>query len=68
VEDQELPAANRDAMRLITIEFPGYKAPEHYATAAQQRQQSRQVQLYASSIQHVFLGNYYSENMDVTKR
>lgn len=68
VQDQELPAANRDAMRLITIEFPGYKAPEHYTTTSQQQQHSRQVQLYASSIQHVFLGNYYSENMDVTKR
>lgn len=68
VEDHELPAANRDAMRLITIEFPGYKAPEHYTTSAQQQQCSRQVQLYASSIFHVFLGNYYSENMNVTKR
>lgn len=68
VEDHEFPASNRDAMRLITIEFPGYKASEHYATSAQQQHCSRQVALYASSILHVFLGNYYSENISVTKR
>jgi hypothetical protein len=55
VQDDEFPAANRDAITLITIEFPGYKAPKHYATVAQQQQCSRQVQLYASSVLHVFL-------------
>lgn len=68
VDDPEFPAANRDAIRLITIEFPGYKAPMHHATPSQQEQCSRQVQLFASAIHEVFLGEVYAINSAVTKR
>ena len=49
-------------MRIITIEFPGYKAPKHYADEKQQQFCRRQVELYASAIVDIFLGEYYAEN------
>lgn len=68
VNDDDFPEANRAAMRLITIEFPGYKSPEHYSTVYQQQHKEKLVKLYASSILDVFLAKNYSENIDVTKR
>ncbi|MGB8191759.1 MAG: hypothetical protein WCF67_07570 [Chitinophagaceae bacterium] len=65
VEDDVYPAGNREAIRLITMEFPGYKAPMHYADPMQQQHFGKQVKLYASSIFQVFLGDQYAE--DVTK-
>jgi hypothetical protein len=56
VEDTSYPAANRDAIRLITIEFPGYKAPLHYTDAAQQQHCAKNVGAFASAIRNVFLG------------
>lgn len=63
IENEEDTAANRPAMRIITIEFPGYKAPKHYADPKQQQICSRQVELYASAIMDIFLGDYYAENL-----
>ena len=54
---------NRPAMRIVTIEFPGYKAPAHYADDKQQQFCARQVSLYAESILNIFLGEHYVENL-----
>ncbi|HEV8503881.1 MAG TPA: hypothetical protein VGQ53_00725 [Chitinophagaceae bacterium] len=52
------PSMNRDAMRIITIEFPGYKRPGDYKNSKHQKWIREQVQLYASSIGNIFLGQY----------
>jgi len=62
VEDTTNSASNRPAMRLITIEFPGYKAPADYTDEAQQLHYAKQVDLYAAAIVHIFLGQHYPEN------
>ena len=54
---------NRPAMRIITIEFPGYKAPAHYADDKQRQFSSQQVSVYAEAILNVFLGDHYVENL-----
>ena len=61
IEDTANPEYNRPAIRLITVEFPGYKRPIDYETIEQQNYYQQQVQLYAASIKTIFLGNYYSE-------
>lgn len=48
-------AYNRPAIRLITVEFPGYRTPLHYQTADKQLYYQKQVRLYASSLAEVFL-------------
>ena len=55
------PALNRDAMRILTIEFPGYKRPFDYADPKQQNYFRQQLQLYTSAIEDVFLQDYYVE-------
>ena len=57
VEDPADPAHNRDAITLITVEFPGYKRPQDYATEKEQKNCRRQVQLFASAISEIFLGD-----------
>ena len=49
---------NRDAMRIITIEFPGYKRPGDYKNSKDQMWIREQVQLYAFSIAKIFLGEH----------
>ena len=63
IENAADTTANRAAMRIITIEFPGYKAPAHYADDKQRQFSARQVTLYAESILNVFLGEHYVENL-----
>jgi hypothetical protein len=53
--------ANRDAIRVLTMEFPGYKRPQDYAPA-QQPYYKKQVQLYATAIQTVFLESQFVED------
>jgi hypothetical protein len=55
VEDKDFPFYNRDAITLITMEFPGYKRPQDYALEKDQKYNQRQVKLYASSIKKIFL-------------
>ena len=52
---------NRNAMRILTIEFPGYKRPVDYNDIRQQDYFRKQVQLYASSIETIFLKEYFVE-------
>jgi hypothetical protein len=67
IEDSVNPTNNRDAIRLITMEFPGYKRPVDYNTIAQQNYYQRQVQLYAAAVKTIFLENYYTEE-EMTNR
>jgi hypothetical protein len=62
VTDDVDPSKNRDAMRIITMEYPGCKRPADYKNPAEQLFQQRQVEIYASSIRLIFLGNYYVED------
>ncbi|MCC7400371.1 MAG: hypothetical protein IT214_02705 [Chitinophagaceae bacterium] len=55
------PAYNRKAMRILTIEFPGYKRPVDYKTASQQKHIRKLLKLYASSIENIFLEKYLVE-------
>jgi hypothetical protein len=61
VEDNFNPVNNRAAIRLLTVEFPGYKRPVDYKTITQQNYYQHQVQLFASTIKTIFLGNHYTE-------
>jgi len=61
VEDMAHPGYNRDAMRILTMEFPGYKRPEDYTYITDQKYIETIVNLYAASIQNVFLQKYFEE-------
>ena len=52
---------NRAAMRIITMEFPGYKRSHDYKNKKQQNYFMQQVQLYASSIEMIFLREFFVE-------
>ena len=51
----------RDAMRILTIEFPGSKRPVDYISKKDQNFYQRQVELYAAAIHEVFLQDYCTE-------
>lgn len=61
ISDAKDPMRNRNAMRILTIEFPGYKRPSDYSDIKQQDYFKKQVQLYASSIESIFLKEYFVE-------
>jgi hypothetical protein len=48
-------------MRILTIEFPGYKRPGDYSDPQQESYFAQQVDLYASSIAKIFLQEYFVE-------
>lgn len=52
---------NRPAIRLITMEFPGYKRPGDYTDPLVQQQSRTNVELFAGSIRKVFLEDYFGE-------
>lgn len=53
---------NRDAMRVITLEFPGARRSQDYPPGAQRISVQNQVNSFAQSILSVFLQNYYVED------
>jgi hypothetical protein len=55
------PAYNRDAIRILTMEFPGYKRSSDYATANEQTVIAKLTEVYAASIQMIFLEKYFEE-------
>ena len=55
IEDTEHPENNRDAIQLITAEFPGSKRPVDYSPKTQRDYMEMQIALYAGSIVHIFL-------------
>ena len=52
---------NRDAMRILTIEFPGSKRPVDYQLKNDQDYYQKLVELYASSLYDVFLQRFFVE-------
>lgn len=62
IANEEDPSKNREAMRILTIEYPGYKRPADYKTEAQQLFQQKQTELFAVAIETIFLGKYFTEN------
>lgn len=55
VEDELNPANNRNAITIITMEFPGYRRSIDYITEKERKACRRQVVLFASAIQNIFL-------------
>jgi hypothetical protein len=49
-------------MRLITIEFPGYKRPTDYPSPTEKKKMAREVALYAEAIVNIFLTNIEEED------
>jgi hypothetical protein len=61
VDDSDNAVYNRPAIRLITMEFTGYKRPADYDQPAVQQHYRKQVELYAEAIREVFLARNYEE-------
>ena len=61
VSDAKDPLLNREAMRILTIEFPGYKRPVDYRDVKQKNYFNRQVEVYALAIEKIFLREYFVE-------
>lgn len=53
----------RPAIRLITVEFPGYKKSAEYKTTVEQQKWSRQTDIYAAAIINYFLEDFCVETM-----
>jgi hypothetical protein len=51
----------RDAIRMFTIEFPGYKKPSEYKLRDDREWYGKQVDLYSSAIRNYFLQDYFVE-------
>ncbi|MGZ8550624.1 MAG: M14 family zinc carboxypeptidase [Chitinophagaceae bacterium] len=66
VHDEEDPSKNRDAIRIITMEFPGSKRPVDHKKELQAFYQ-RQVEVYAAALRSVFLGDYFTETFSPAK-
>jgi len=52
---------NRDAIRILTIEFPGSRRPVDYRLKKDRDYYQKLVELYASGINRVFLQEYFIE-------
>jgi hypothetical protein len=61
------PILNREAMRILTIEFPGYKRPGDYKNVNQRDYFNKQVEVYASAIEKIFLREYLVEEVELDK-
>jgi hypothetical protein len=66
ITNEIIKEKNRDAMRILTIEYPGYKRPVDYETKSQQLFHHRQVGLYAEAVDKYFLGSFYTEAESVS--
>ena len=62
VMDETHPTKNRDAIRLITVEFPGSKRPVDYLYPHQQYYCQQQIERYAAALKAIFLGEYFVED------
>jgi hypothetical protein len=60
VVDREDPNKTRDAIRIITMEFPGSKRPVDYKKELQSFYQ-QQVEIYATALRTIFLGDHFTE-------
>jgi hypothetical protein len=53
---------SRDAIRILTMEYPGCLRPIDYKNKTDRLFQQNQIGLYASAIMNVFLGNFFTED------
>jgi hypothetical protein len=60
VRDEMDPSRNREAIRILTMEFPGSKRPIDHKPSVQAFYH-KQVHLYATALKTIFLGNYFIE-------
>ena len=60
VFDEKDPSRNRNAIRILTVEFPGSKRPVDHKKELQAFY-TNQVQVYAAALKTIFLGNYFVE-------
>ncbi len=60
VFDEKDPSRNRNAIRILTVEFPGSKRPADHKKELQAFY-TKQVRLYADALKTIFLGNYFVE-------
>lgn len=58
----EKDSVSRNAIRLITVEFPGYKNSSSYSDEEQKNNCLSNVQLYSMAIVKIFLGKTCEEN------
>jgi hypothetical protein len=56
---------SRPAMRILTMEFPGYQRSSEYAGVSERKWYHQQVNLYASAIYHYFLQAFCIEQETV---
>lgn len=63
VKDTTDPVNNRDAIRIITIEFPGNKRPQDYSSYKQQQYCRQQVSRFAAAIHNIFLQEFFIETI-----
>lgn len=61
VVDAGDPTKSRDAMRILTMEFPASKRPSDYTLKNEQAFYQRQVELYAAALKNIFLKEYFVE-------
>jgi hypothetical protein len=64
IKDSVHPSRDRDAIRIITIEFPGSRRPEDLAIPPQREYCKKQIHLFAAAIHHIFLQEYFIEKDD----
>lgn len=58
---------NRDAMRVITMEFPGSKRPADYKSETLQSFFRQQIRIFAESLRVVFLESFFTEEITSAK-
>lgn len=66
IRDTVEPSRSRDAIRIITIEFPGSKRPGDYEVPMQREHCREQVYRFAGAIRLVFLQDYFVEESTAT--
>lgn len=63
IQDERDESLNREAMRVITVEFPGARRSVDYSSPQQRAMIKSQILLFARAIHVVFLGNYFTEDI-----
>jgi len=61
VVDKENPGKRREAMRILTMEFPGSKRPSDYHSKTEQIYYQQNIELYAAALKNIFLKKYFIE-------
>jgi hypothetical protein len=59
--NEKYPSKNREAIRILTMEFPGSKRPVDYSSKNVQAFYQQQIEVYAAALKNIFLGDYFIE-------